>query len=158
MAKFPERKLPTGEIIAALNDPTKYNGADRYATTKLIGLLWVKELANLTGGEQVIVNATNPGFCKTSLLKDSSGAMKYMIKAFSASLGRSPEDGAKCVLDAAIVKGDESHGRYLSEAAIKDEADIARGVEGEQLQKKLWDEIVGVLKKENVFPTSLNFV
>ncbi|KAF2108454.1 hypothetical protein BDV96DRAFT_605522 [Lophiotrema nucula] len=153
MAKFPERKLPKGDILATLNDETKYDGADRYATTKLIGLLWAKEFASLATSEQIVVNAPNPGFCKTSLLKDSSGAMKYMIKAFSVTMGRSPEDGAKCVVDAAIAKGDDSHGRYLSEAQLKSEADIARGEGAEQLQKTMWHEIVGILKERNVLPS-----
>jgi NAD(P)-dependent dehydrogenase (short-subunit alcohol dehydrogenase family) len=156
MAKFPERKLPQGDVLPALNDQSKYNGADRYSTTKLIGLLWAKEFAKVTANDQIVVNAPNPGFCRTSLMKESSGIMKYMVKAFSLSMGRSPEDGAKCVVDGAIVKGDESHGKYLSEAQIKDEAPMARGEEGAQLQKKMWDEIVSVLKKENVYPESVN--
>jgi len=127
MAKFPERMLPKGEVIAALNNESKYNGADRYATTKLIGLLWAKELANRIDKKQIVVNAPNPSFCQTSLMKDLSGIMKFMVKTFSAGVGRSAEDGAKCVVDAAIIKGNDSHGRYLSETKIKDEADIARG-------------------------------
>jgi NAD(P)-dependent dehydrogenase (short-subunit alcohol dehydrogenase family) len=154
MAKFTERKLPAGEIIAALNDESKYNGADRYATTKLIGLLWAKELANRIEKEEIVVNAPNPGFCKTSLMNDSSGVMKVLVKALSAGVGRSAEDGAKCVVDAAIIKGSDSHGRYLSETKIKDEADMARGDEGKQLQSKLWEEIVNVLKEKKVFPNS----
>lgn len=84
-------------------------------------------------------------------MKESSGAIKLMVKAFSAGVGRSAEDGTKCVVDAALIKGSESHGRYLSEMQIKEEADMVRGEEGQQLQKELWDEIVGVLKKDKVF-------
>lgn len=152
MAKFSERKLPTEEVIAALNDQKKYNGQDRYATSKLIGLLWAKELARRVGKDEIVVNAPNPGFCKTGLMKESSGIMKLMVGAFSAGVGRSPQDGAKCIVDAAIVKGSESHGRYLSEAQIKDEAPMARGQEGTQLQGKMWDAITAELKNKKVFP------
>lgn len=154
MAKFNERKLPTGEIIAALNDESKYNGQDRYGTSKLIGLLWAKELAKRVEKDEIVVNAPNPGFCKTGLMKESSGIMKLMVQAFSAGVGRSPADGAKCIVDAAIVKGRESHGRYLSEAQVKDEAPMARGEEGKQLQGKLWEAIVVELKNKKVFPSN----
>ncbi|KAF2791054.1 NAD(P)-binding protein [Melanomma pulvis-pyrius CBS 109.77] len=154
MAKFPERKLPAGEALAALNEKSKYDGADRYSTTKLISLLWAKELARRTAGDGIVVNAPNPGFCKTTLMKDSAGAMKYVIKASGILLGRSAADGGKCIVDGAIVKGEESHGRYLSEMAIKDEVEFARGEQGTELQKRMWNEIVGVFKTKGVFPNS----
>ncbi|KAF2462744.1 NAD(P)-binding protein [Lindgomyces ingoldianus] len=151
MAQFPEHKLPAGQVLEALNDQSKYNGQDRYAATKLIGLVWAKELAKRISSDQVIVNAVNPGFCKTNLMGDASGMMKYMTKCFSICLGRSAQDGARCVVDAAIAKGPESHGRYLSEKMIKDEAPIANDAE---IQTKIWDEITAILKKEKVFPGS----
>ncbi|KAH7115032.1 hypothetical protein B0J11DRAFT_561675 [Dendryphion nanum] len=143
MAKFPEGNLPAGEVQAALNDQTKYNRADRYQTTKLIGLLWVKESASSIEKEHIVVNAPNLGFCKTSLMRDASGIIMDIIKP-------SPS----CVVDATIVKEDEIHGRYLSEAHIIDEAVIARGDDGQRLQKKIWNEIVGALKESDVPLTS----
>ncbi|KAF1996430.1 NAD(P)-binding protein [Amniculicola lignicola CBS 123094] len=152
MAKFPERSLPTGQMLAALNEQAKYNGQDRYQTSKVLGLLWVKELAKKTSSDEIIINAPNPGFCKTNLMHGSTGIMKYLTKGFGMALGRAPADGAKCILDGAMVKGAESHGRYLSEAAVKDEVAFARGAEGAEIQQKTWNEIIALFKKDGVLP------
>jgi retinol dehydrogenase-12 len=151
-AKFPERNLPAGQVVAALNDPSKYDGFDRYSTTKLLGLFWAKQLAAVQDAreERVTINAVNPGFCKTGILGNAQGAMKYVMKLSTAMLGRSPEDGARCIVDAAMVKGHDSHGRYLSEAKIAEEAPVLCGAEGKDLQRRIWEEVLMVLKKESV--------
>ena len=43
----------------------------------------------------------------------------YLIRKFDRYMGRTVEQGADLVLDAAIVKGPESHGQYMSEGKIK---------------------------------------
>lgn len=42
-----------------------------------------------------------------------------LIRKFDRYVGRSVEQGASLVLDAAAVKGPESHGEYMSEGKIK---------------------------------------
>ncbi|OAL45197.1 NAD(P)-binding protein [Pyrenochaeta sp. DS3sAY3a] len=133
MAKFPERRLPAGQILQALNNESTYNAQDRYSTTKLISLLWAKEFARRTSEADII------------------GVTKYLTKASSMLLGRRPEDGARCIVDAALQQGENSHGRYLSEAQVKDEVGFARGPEGERLGKRIWDEVLGIFTKHGVW-------
>lgn len=73
--------------------------------------------------------------------------MAYAIKAAEVLLGRSPEDGARCLVDAAVVKGEDSHQKYLSEMQVKPESKLVRSVEGDKLQKRLWDEIIALLEE-----------
>ena len=73
------------------------------------------------------------------------GMMAYAIKAAEMTLGRTAEDGARCLVDAAVVKGEDTHQKYLSEMQVKPESKLVRSAEGEKLQKKLWDEIIAVL-------------
>ncbi|KAF1978688.1 NAD(P)-binding protein, partial [Bimuria novae-zelandiae CBS 107.79] len=155
MAKFPERKLPAGQVLAALNDSNKYNNQNRYPTTNLISLLWTKELAKRAAGKGVVINAPNPGFTKSGLLRDAQVVVKYLAKGVWALLGRSPEDAARCILDATIVKGEESHGCYMCVAKISHEYELARGSEGEDLQARMWEEIIGVLKQQSVLSEDL---
>jgi retinol dehydrogenase-12 len=61
MAKFPERKLPAGQILQALNNESTYDAHDRYPTTKLISLLGANELARRTSKVDIIVNSANQG-------------------------------------------------------------------------------------------------
>lgn len=149
-AKFADRGLPAGQIMAALNNENTYDGQDRYPTSKLLSLLWAKELAKQTGNGEIVINSANPGFCRTSLLRDISGVAKYFSMASSKLLGRSPEEGATCILHAVVGQSEDSHGRYLSEGLIKDEVLSARGFEGEQLAKRIWDEVLGIFKHYGV--------
>ncbi|MCJ1314391.1 hypothetical protein MMC25_008073 [Agyrium rufum] len=108
-AKFPERKEALGKVIAALNDPSSYKQQDRYATSKTVGLLWMQELAQRVSSDKIdegtTINAVNPGFCKKGITQHMSGAMAYILKMTEYTLGRSPQDGARCIVDAAVYKG-----------------------------------------------------
>ncbi|KAF7888169.1 uncharacterized protein EAF02_002710 [Botrytis sinoallii] len=126
MAKFPEKDLPQGEILAALNDANRYTQSDRYPVTKAISLLWAKELANKVASSEVIINAPTPGFCKTGLMSPTSGIMGLIVKLSMILVGRSAPDGARCLVDAAVSGPRETHGRYLSEMQLKLESELVR--------------------------------
>ena len=150
MAKFPERKLPVGQVLAALNDQNRYDPQDRYATTKVISLLWTKALASKVPSSQVIINAPTPGFCKTGLMSNTSGIMGFIVKLSMLLIGRSAEDGARCLVHSALVTGDGTHGKYLSEMTVKPESELVRSQEGQQLETKMWDEIVEAFARKNI--------
>jgi NAD(P)-dependent dehydrogenase (short-subunit alcohol dehydrogenase family) len=63
VASFKERKAPTGELFAALNDESKANMSDRYNVSKLLDILIVKQIASLSpiSSSGVIVNCVAPG-------------------------------------------------------------------------------------------------
>ena len=62
-AKFKERKAPTGQLFATLNNKDTANMADRYNVSKLLGMFVVKQIAALAPLETngVIVNCVAPG-------------------------------------------------------------------------------------------------
>ncbi|PQE16378.1 short-chain dehydrogenase reductase protein [Rutstroemia sp. NJR-2017a BVV2] len=150
MAKFPERNLPSGERLNALNDSKRYVQSDRYPTSKVINLLWVRELASRVSNEGIIVNAPTPGFCKTELMRDTSGVMGLIVKLTMLMVGREASDGARCIVEAATVKEEDSHGRFLSEMKIKAETAMVTDEEGEKLQKDMWKEIMDVFAREGL--------
>ncbi|TGO27604.1 hypothetical protein BPAE_0039g00140 [Botrytis paeoniae] len=139
MAKFPEKDLPQGEILAALSDATRYTQSDRYPVTKAISLLCTKELAKKVASSEVIINAPTPGFCKTGLMSQNSGIMGFFVKLSMMLVSRSAPDGARCLVDAAVSGPRETHGRYLSETE-----------QGGELGKKLWEEIMDVFAREEL--------
>jgi len=49
-------------------------------------------------------------------------------------------------MDAAFVKGRDTHGKYLSEAKLVDVSSYVRSDAGQKMQKQLWDETMVVLK------------
>lgn len=43
-----------------------------------------------------------------------------------------------------------THGRYLSEMKIKDESELVRGKQRDELGKKLWNEIIDVFTQHGL--------
>lgn len=63
IARFDERRAPPGQIFAALNDKARFPGRDRYATSKLLEISIVRELAAFLplDSNNVIINCVSPG-------------------------------------------------------------------------------------------------
>jgi hypothetical protein len=62
-ARFKERKAPEGKIFATLNDPKTAVMMDRYNVTKLIEVLLVKQMGQMSPVSEsgVVVNCVAPG-------------------------------------------------------------------------------------------------
>lgn len=56
----------------------------------------------------------NPGSVDTDLHRDGD----IGVKLFDRFIGRTLEEGGRLLIDAAVVKGAETHGKYLSEAKL----------------------------------------
>lgn len=62
VAKFKEHEVPTGQIFPTLSDKAKANMGDRYNTSKLLNVFFVKQLATLSPiSNKVIINIVAPG-------------------------------------------------------------------------------------------------
>jgi NADP-dependent 3-hydroxy acid dehydrogenase YdfG len=57
-------------ILASLNDQTRYVQNDRYTDTKAIGVMLTQQLAKLPLLKDVVVCSVNPGFCRSELLRE----------------------------------------------------------------------------------------
>ena len=108
---FKEHSAP--KILSEMDKPESFGaGMERYYSTKLLNLLWMRELASRVEGKDVIINCVNPGFCASTLHRhDASAGLKIFLRIFAWSSAQ----GAHCLVDAA-VNGDASlHGAYISE-------------------------------------------
>lgn len=63
VAKFQERNAPEGKIFATLNDKSTANMADRYNVSKLLEILFVKQMAAMfpMSSSKVVINCVAPG-------------------------------------------------------------------------------------------------
>jgi retinol dehydrogenase 12 len=61
-----------------------------------------------------VINFVNPGLVNTGLHRNGSKP----LQTFDRILGRTPEEGGRPSIDAAIVKGPEIHGKHPSEAKV----------------------------------------
>lgn len=111
-------KLPTKDtrpFLASFDDPIAhpYNPTERYFDSKALGHLFFSKMFGYISPDDVIVNLVEPGMCKGSdLHRFATGAVAFFLETYKSITGRKPEDGAWMYVDAAVVKGRESHGSF----------------------------------------------
>jgi len=118
-AKFPNRdKRP---LLGSFDDPKiqPYNAMERYSSSKLLGHLLFVRLLKYLDPEETIVNLIEPGLCKgTGLFREANIALAGIFWVAKALAAKSLEDGAWEYVDAAVVKGKESHGCFCMDGDI----------------------------------------
>jgi retinol dehydrogenase-12 len=110
---FNEQTAPN--ILAKMDDKETFGiQMNRYYTTKLLNVLWTRELASKVKKDEVVINSVNPGFCYSGLHRhENTGIIKLFLWAF----GWTTQQGGYNLVNA-LVEHDDSHGAYLSEQRI----------------------------------------
>ncbi|KAI8656386.1 hypothetical protein LRP88_11690 [Fusarium phalaenopsidis] len=129
-------------ILAALDDKTRpWKPVERYAVSKLLGHLFVINLASYVGCEDVVVNLADPGLVKDTALQNfAPWLVVAFFYIFKEIFGRSLPVGASTYVDAVAVKGKESHGCFVSNWKIAPFAAFVYTPEGEAARETLWQE------------------
>ena len=119
-AKFKEQNETP--IFPAFTNPKYFDMGDRYSTSKLLQQIAMIEICRIVPRSKVILNLVNPGFCYGSgMHQEFTDRFRILGMIFTFAkrmIGRSTSVGARTLVDAAIVQGVESHGRYLSDCAL----------------------------------------
>lgn len=120
MAKLPNRnKRP---LLGSFDDLAiqPYDTLERYGASKLLGHLFFARLLQYLDQEETIVNLVQPGLCKgTGLFREAPFALGAIFSILRTLTAVSVEDGAWLCVDAAVVRGKESHGCFCSEGKIQ---------------------------------------
>ncbi|KAH8587911.1 hypothetical protein B0O99DRAFT_526027 [Bisporella sp. PMI_857] len=136
-ASFPEPHADP--LIQSLDEDRDFKPMGRYSLTKLMEQFFVIKLAKQVSPNDVVINLVNPGFCSgTSLNRESS--RPWLTTLLALTVARTTVDGARAYIDAAIVKGKESHGSYHSEGRIKPYPKIIYTTLGKEIEERLWKE------------------
>ncbi|CAJ2504894.1 Uu.00g122880.m01.CDS01 [Anthostomella pinea] len=131
-------------IIPWLDDRASFKAGsqDRYCLSKLLLVLWVRELAARVDGADVVVNVLNPGWCVSEFHRaDPATRAASRWGAYSAV------QGGHCLVDA-VVRHEGSHGGYVSEQKVKPVSNFVLSADGKAAQKRLWDETMAVFRTE----------
>ncbi|KAI4209167.1 MAG: hypothetical protein Q9214_000094 [Letrouitia sp. 1 TL-2023] len=107
---FKEQSAPN--IIQELDDEKTWSSPDRYNVSKLLNVLWARELASKVDSKDIVINTVNPGLVQSSLHRENTSAAE---KKFTAFFGWSTEEGGRTLVNAAVAQGPETHGGYMSE-------------------------------------------
>ena len=138
----PARK--EASIFAALSDrkKTQMSMSNRYNESKLLEILVVRELVSKhmnAADYPVVMNLVAPGFCRSSLMRDS--ASDWGMKIVYVLLGaRTTEVGARTLVHA-VSAGNEFHGKYLDDCVVQEPSKWVRSQEGRETQRRVWEEL-----------------
>ncbi|KAL9000010.1 MAG: hypothetical protein Q9169_001255 [Polycauliona sp. 2 TL-2023] len=134
MTELEERK--GDKIFERLNERRGADMNKRYAVTKLMEILIVRELAariDQSTKPNVIVNCLTPGLCHSDFGRNSKGMDLLIFKTAKFFLARTTEVGSRTLVAAASA-GEESHGKYMADSKVSHP-------EGEKTQRRLWEEL-----------------
>ncbi|KAF4628865.1 hypothetical protein G7Y89_g9290 [Cudoniella acicularis] len=104
---FKEQKAEN--ILEGLNKEEFFKDSmDRYSVTKLLNVFWIRQLASCVSEEEIVINFFNPGSVGSGLHRDNK-----MLSMYDKIIGRTLEEGSRLLMDAAVVKGVETDGKYM---------------------------------------------
>ncbi|KAF3766675.1 NAD(P)-binding protein [Cryphonectria parasitica EP155] len=143
MTHFVERDADP--LLGALKDTSgkwKWDMQERYGTSKLLGQLFLTELAKRVPTSVAIINAGSPGLCAGSgLSRDAAGTfLRFPLAIYFGIFGRKSAVGAHVVLDAALKKGEESHGEVIDFDKIRPKGPFAYSPKAQEVTERLWRE------------------
>ncbi|KAI1801964.1 putative short-chain dehydrogenase/reductase family protein [Daldinia bambusicola] len=134
-ANFKERN--SKPMLGAFDSKDIWSARDRYPTTKLLGQLFVAEIAKRVPPSIAVINCANPGLCYGTELARDSGIFAAIVMC---TLGRSLEVGTRSVVNAAVKQDERSHGQYIEDCTLRPMAPLVYAKEAEQITKQLWEE------------------
>ncbi|KAL2782927.1 hypothetical protein BJX66DRAFT_319486 [Aspergillus keveii] len=148
-AEFKEKdSIP---LLTAFDKRQSFKFQDRYATSKLLGQLFLQELAKRVSSSVVVINAPNPGLCKSGLDRDFKGSMVgYAARFMQFLIARDASVGARALVDAAVNHGPASHGQYVEDGKVVPMAPFVYQPRGEAIAKQLWQETMAELSFADV--------
>ncbi|KAL2059806.1 hypothetical protein VTL71DRAFT_10190 [Oculimacula yallundae] len=142
IAEFSERnKRP---LISAFDHGEGWSSSvakKRYDTTKGLVLMLTYQLSKITKAENQIVNVVDPTFTPgTNFFRDLPFITRILTWPLTKMMGTSVNNAAWRYVDAAVARGEESHGSFLSDWEINPFHAFMYTEEGEEFMKCLWKE------------------
>ncbi|GKT90402.1 short-chain dehydrogenase reductase family [Colletotrichum tofieldiae] len=144
---------PGESILQHLDAEDNFFGLSRYADSKLLAFLFLRELPRHYGPEKVIVNAFCPGMVNTAMSDVLPQPLRLLANAVKAVRARTPEKAGWIGVSAVAVAGAETHGKLLGDMeAWEPEGFAASEDGGRRLQGLLWDETVAEMARVTTVP------
>jgi NAD(P)-dependent dehydrogenase (short-subunit alcohol dehydrogenase family) len=105
------------KVLGHFDDEKNFVSMGRYSDSKLLGTMFIEQLARYVDPANVIVNDVSPGMVRTGF-GEYPIWLRGMFAVFFGLKARTADEGAKTYLHALGVAGKESHGQYLSDNQI----------------------------------------
>ncbi|KAF7527314.1 hypothetical protein G7054_g10517 [Neopestalotiopsis clavispora] len=152
LTKFVE--IEEDDIYETMKQEKHYNVNDRYAATKLMEILFVRELVarlktvDKSATPPVIMNLVNPGTCISALNRDINPPLagRIAIKVVELLFMRTTEVGSRTYVYSAAA-GPESHGELMSDGELQDVESWIYTDVGKKVQAKVFEQTMAVLEQ-----------
>jgi hypothetical protein len=117
---------------------------ERYMVSKLLEVFYVREFVKHHSADSfpITINLTDPGYCWSSLDRDS-GFVMWLSRVL---LARSTADGGRTIAFSG-TQDQTTHGQFLANCKIREVAKFAQSDEGVKLQKQVYEEVNAKLEK-----------
>ena len=115
-----------------LQGERRFRQLEQYSLTKLYNILFTRQLARLTADRAMLVNCLSPGFLRTNLGREATGAFRLFL-TLTLPFRRPPEVGAMAVTQVLEATTTGAYFRGPQEAAP------SRLAQDAEAARRLWD-------------------
>jgi retinol dehydrogenase 12 len=123
--------------FADLQSAKSYSGFGVYGRSKLMNILFTRELARRLAGTGVTANCLHPGFVGTRFGDASGGVLSFLVK-IAKNFALTPEQGAQTIIYLASSPDvDGKSGGYYVKSKL---ATPTKEAQNDADAKRLWDE------------------
>ncbi|KAK9351078.1 putative short-chain dehydrogenase reductase family protein-2 [Lipomyces doorenjongii] len=131
-------------LIPSLDKQEGWNASaakKRYDTTKALVLMLTLKLSKITKAENTVINVVDPSFTPgTGFFRNLPFLMRVFAWPLATLLGTSVNNAAWRYIDAAVARGEESHGSFLSDWEIHPFHAFMYTERGNSFMDRLWNE------------------
>ncbi|KAJ5232135.1 hypothetical protein N7468_005091 [Penicillium chermesinum] len=151
-----EKKGPfrSDDSVFARFDDEKRFSRFSYANSKLLCAMFMYTLAPRLDPTKIVLNMFCPGMVNTNMSDYLPLPLRVVFEGVKYLMGRPIEDGGNIYINAAVVAGPETHGKYLYDKDIQPEpSTYIKSTVGQVVQKRLWEETMEEMKKITTLPS-----
>jgi NAD(P)-dependent dehydrogenase (short-subunit alcohol dehydrogenase family) len=116
------KQIPWDELQAA----ERFSPLPTYNRTKLMNIWFTQILAERAAGSSVTANSVSPGFVRTGLGRNATGAFKFFFRRIAPLIQSTPEKGARTAITVATAPELSGvSGQYFADSAPARPAGLA---------------------------------
>jgi NAD(P)-dependent dehydrogenase (short-subunit alcohol dehydrogenase family) len=120
MTSFPNKSplVTHTSILEYLDAKSTISPFSRYADSKLLCAMFMYSLAPRMDPRKIVLNMVCPGMVDTGISDFLPVYWRVLVDLVKAVRARSVEVGGWLIVNAAVVAGEESHGRFLGDKEV----------------------------------------
>ncbi|KAJ5316660.1 hypothetical protein N7508_001168 [Penicillium antarcticum] len=148
-----EVPMPASQsILDYYDDKNVYRRFRRYQDSKFVVNAFVQQMSRMIMSNDVIINNVCPGVVETSLNQTVPLWLKPFMWVYIKMYSRTLHEGARIIVKAAVVVGQESHGAFVQNDQTDLGAPFFYGKGARRFGWELWNEVVDDIEQVFAHP------